>query len=82
MKLRASNDFAVSARFYSDDSIADVAAHYADDFAAKGWATDIRDMQGGTLIIADKLDRKAAATISKNAEGRTQVDLLVTDIPK
>ena len=49
---RASADMAVSVRLFSDDAPSDVVGYYSDDFAAKGWATDIRVTPEGTLIIA------------------------------
>jgi len=80
---RASEDMGVSVRMLSDASLSDVSAYYADDFAAKGWATDIRKgPDGGTLIIADKPTRKAVASVSENEEGRTQVDILFSDLPQ
>jgi hypothetical protein len=79
---RASADFSVSTRLVSDESPETVTDFYADDFAAKGWSTEIRETPEGTLIIADKLTRKAAATVTVNKEGRTQLDMVVTEIPK
>lgn len=79
---RASSDMAMSVRLLTDDDAGDVASALSDDFAAKGWATQKTDTPDGTLIVADKLSRKAAATVTTSEDGRTQIDLLVTSLPK
>lgn len=79
---RSSPDFAVAGRFYSDDGPDQVKAYYADDFSGKGWDIEIRETPDGSMIIADKMGRKAAATITVNAQGRTQVDIMVTELPR
>ena len=79
---RASTDMGVAVRQFSDDSPADVISHYADDLAAKGWDTELRQAPGGTLIIADKGNRKAAIAATETEDGRTQIDILVTELPR
>jgi hypothetical protein len=79
---RASTDMAVVARFFSDDAPSDVSGFYADEFAAQGWATEIRETPDGTLIIADKLTRKAVVSVTEDDDGRTQMNLLITELPK
>ena len=79
---RASTDLVVGARFSSDDAPSDVSGFYADEFAAQGWATEIRETPDGTLIIADKLTRKVVVSVTEDEDGRTQMNLLITELPK
>ena len=78
---RSSGDMAVSVRLETDDPVDKVADFYADSFAAQGWTTENRPSIGGAAIFANKGMRRAAASLSTNSAGKTQVDLMVSEMP-
>lgn len=76
--VRASAGEGLSVSFVSRDDVDKVASFYADTFAARGWATDIRRTPDGQAIFADKGDRTASAIVRSGDGGEgTLVDLIV-----
>ncbi|MDJ0853093.1 MAG: hypothetical protein QNK04_32390 [Myxococcota bacterium] len=68
----------MSISLQSPDDVDKVAGYYADDFAAKGWATDIRRTADGHAIFAEKGDRSASALVRPGEDGQgSQVEVIV-----
>ena len=78
---KTAGESAVSLVLETDDSIDDVARYYSDGLAAQGWSTELRPSVGGSAIFADKGMRKAALAISTGSSGKTQVNLIVSEMP-
>jgi hypothetical protein len=76
VKARPSSESGISVGFSTTDDPAKVAAYFADQFAAQGWATNRVDAPEGIMVFADKGDRSATYGVA-SAEGKTQIDLLV-----
>jgi len=76
VKARPASEDGISVGFSTSDDPAKVAAYFADQFAAQGWATNRVDAPEGIMVFADKGDRSATYGVA-SAEGKTQIDLLV-----
>ena len=76
VKARPASEEGLSVGFSTTDDPAKVAAYFADQFAAQGWATNRVDAPEGIMVFADKGDRSATYGVA-SAEGKTQIDLLV-----
>jgi hypothetical protein len=76
VKARPASESGISVGFSTSDDPAKVAAYFADQFAAQGWATNRVDAPEGIMVFADKGDRSATYGVA-SAEGKTQIDLLV-----
>jgi hypothetical protein len=76
VKARPPSEDGISVGFTTTDDPAKVAAYFADQFAAQGWATNRVDAPEGIMVFADKGDRSATYGVA-SAEGKTQIDLLV-----
>jgi hypothetical protein len=73
-RTRAGEGMSVS--LTSADDVDKVASYYADTFAARGWATDIRRTPKGQAIFADKGNR-TASTLVRSEGGSTRVEVIV-----
>ena len=78
---RTAGESAVSLVLETDDSMDDVAQFYSDGLAAQGWSTELHPSVGGTAIFADKGTRKVAVSIATGSSGKTQVNLIVSEMP-
>jgi hypothetical protein len=76
VKARPASEDGISVGFSTSDDPAKVAAYFADQFAAQGWATNRVDAPEGIMVFADKGDRSATYGVA-SADGKTQIDLLV-----
>lgn len=76
VKARPASESGISVGFSTMDDPAKVAAYFADQFAAQGWATNRVDAPEGIMVFADKGDRSATYGVA-SADGKTQIDLLV-----
>ena len=79
--VRMSGDQGISVTLEVAEPAAQVASYYADQFAAEGWSTQVRESQGGTAIFADKDNRSAAATV-KETEAGAEVNIIVVEMPR
>ncbi len=79
VKARPPSEAGITAAFSTTDDPAKVAAYFADQFAAQGWATNRVDAPEGIMVFADKGDRSATYGVA-SAEGKTQIDLLVVEM--
>jgi hypothetical protein len=80
VRARTTEDSAVIADFATADEAGKVVTYYADAFAAQGWATQRVDGPDGVLLFADKDQRSAALSVT-SAEGKTKVNLLLSEMP-
>jgi hypothetical protein len=80
VKARPSTDAGISVAWSTGDDQVKVASYYADQLAAKGWATNRVDAPEGIVIFADKGKRSATLGVTP-AEGKTTIDLLVVEMP-
>ena len=79
VKARPASESGISVGFSATDDPAKVAAYFADQFAAQGWATNRVDAPEGIMVFADKGDRSATYGVA-SADGKTQIDLLVVEM--
>ena len=54
----------------------------ADQLAAEGWSTDIRDTPEGKAILADKGERTAVTQVTSAKDGGTRIRVLVTQFAR
>ena len=80
VKARPTNEEAVSVAWSTGDEVVKVASFYADQLAAKGWATNRIDAPEGIVVFADKGKRSMTLGVTPN-EGKTTIDLLVVQMP-
>jgi len=76
---RGTEDLGVAVTFDSPDAVDVVAKFYADGLAAQGWQAQTQQDASGTLIIADKDNRRAHAVVHTGDEG-TQVEIIVIPV--
>jgi hypothetical protein len=79
-KARVTQDGSISATFTTSDEPAKVATYYNDALAAQGWSTQRIDAPDGTLIFGDKGKRSSSVSVT-TAEGKTQIDVLLIEMP-
>lgn len=60
---RGSEDLGVAVTFDSPDALEAVAKFYSDGLAAQGWQTQTQQLPEGTMIMAEKDDRRATALV-------------------
>jgi len=80
VKARPTSDAGISVAWSTGDDQVKVASYYADQLAAKGWATNRVDAPEGIVIFADKGKRSATLGVTPT-EGKTTIDLLVVEMP-
>jgi hypothetical protein len=80
LKARPTSEAGISVAFTTSDDPAKVATYYADQLAAQGWATNRVDAPEGIVVFADKGQRSATFGVAP-VEGKTQIDLLVIEMP-
>ncbi len=73
---RGNQDLGVAVTFDSPDAPDVVAKFYSDSLAAQGWQTQTQETPEGTMIMAEKDDRRASALIGSGGQA-TLVQLLV-----
>ena len=59
----------------------DVAGYYTKLLAAEGWTTQKSPSVRGAAVFANKGKRRAAVSVSKNTDGKTQVDVMIAKSP-
>ena len=69
IESRATSDLGLAIVLVVRDDASKVASFYADGLASQGWATDVRNMPGGTTVFADKGKRTAAVTVTEGRRG-------------
>jgi hypothetical protein len=74
--VRSAAGQGVSVSLTTADDVEKVASHFADGFAAQGWATDIKRMPEGKAIFAEK-DNRTCSAIVRSGDTGTLVDLIV-----
>jgi hypothetical protein len=80
VKARPTSEAGISVGWSTGDDMVKVASYYADQLAAKGWATNRVDAPEGIVVFADKGKRSATLGVTP-AEGKTAIDLLVVEMP-
>jgi hypothetical protein len=80
VQARMAEEGGIVAGFSSDDPPDKVASYYSDAFAAQGWSTQRIDAPDGILLFADKGKRSASVGVHAR-EGKTQIDLLLIEMP-
>ena len=76
---RGTAEMGVAVTFDSPDALATVAKFYADSLASQGWQTQTQEIPEGTMIIADKDDRRAQAIVHAGGQG-TLVDMIIARV--
>ena len=76
---RGTADMGVAVTFDSPDALATVAKFYADSLASQGWQTQTQEIPEGTMIVADKDDRRAHAIVHAGGQG-TLVDMIIARV--
>ena len=74
-KVRIAPDQGLAVSYITDGDVDEVIDYFADSFAAEGWSTDVRDMNPGRAVFADKAQRIASVVTSQGDEG-TAIELL------
>jgi hypothetical protein len=77
---RGTEDLGVAVTFESPDALDVVAKFYSDGLAAEGWQAQTQQTPEGTLIIADKDDRRAHAIVHAGEQGGTLVELIIVRV--
>jgi hypothetical protein len=80
VKARPASDAGLSVAWSTGDDMVKVASYYADQLAAKGWATNRVDAPEGIVIFADKGKRSVTLGVTPT-EGKTTIDLLAVEMP-
>ncbi len=76
---RGTEDLGVVVTFDSPDALDAVAKFYADGLAAAGWQAQSQQIPEGTLVVADKEDRRAHVLVHPGGQG-TLVDLIIVRV--
>jgi hypothetical protein len=79
---RSSPKAGMSVVMSSRDPVDQVFQFLADQLAAEGWSTDIRDTPKGKVILADKGERTAVTQIASAKDGTTRIRVLLTQFAR
>ena len=78
-KVRIAPDQGLAVSYLTDEDSDQVIDYFADSFAAEGWSTDVRDLNPGRAVFADKAQRIASVVTSQSDEG-TAIELLLYEM--
>jgi hypothetical protein len=76
---RGNEEVGVAVTFDSADGLAAVAKFYSDSLAAQGWQTQTQELPEGTMIMAEKEDRRASALVRSGGQA-TLIQLIVVKL--
>jgi hypothetical protein len=79
---RISPKVGISVVMATQDPADQVFQFLADQLAAEGWSTDIRDTPDGRMILADKGERTTVTQVTSAKDGGTRIRVLVTQFAR
>ena len=80
VKAKDAPESGIMVGWTTTDEPAKVASFFSDSLAAQGWSTQRVDGDDGIVVLADKGSRSITLVLS-SAEGKTQIDLLLAQMP-